>query len=117
MKISIAKCLSSEDMFRFSDIIENQGQSKNVTEKIIRDRKEVSKNRNDNETEYTSVEDLLNIHRTSSNGTTHVYEISNIIKEENVIIALGQEKKIYLSVINFVKSKHFLIFILGMNWL
>ena len=57
MKISIAKCLSSEDMLRFSDIVENQGQSKNVTEKIITDRKEVSENRNDNETEYTSVED------------------------------------------------------------
>ena len=33
--ISIAKVLSSESMFRFSDIVEILGQYENVTDKII----------------------------------------------------------------------------------
>ena len=37
--ISIAKGLSSEDMFSFSDIVESQEQNKNVTEKNISYRK------------------------------------------------------------------------------
>ena len=48
--ISIPKGLSSEDMFRLSDIAEIQGQNKNVTEKNFSDRKEVSENRNGTET-------------------------------------------------------------------
>ena len=80
-------------MFRFSYILEVQGQNKNVTEKIISDRKEVSENRNDTETEYASVEDPLNMCRTASNETTLVSEIPSIINEENVVIAPRQRKK------------------------
>ena len=67
---SIANRLSSKDSFRFFDIAEIQGQKKNATENTISDGKEVSENRKDNETEYRSVEDPLNMYRTSSNGTT-----------------------------------------------
>ena len=45
------------------------------------------------ETEFASVEDPLNMHRTASNETTLVFEIPSIVNEENVIIALGQRKK------------------------
>ena len=44
------------------------------------------------ETEFASVEDLLNMYRTTSNETTHVSESSNIINEENVIIPPEQGK-------------------------
>ena len=64
-------------MFRFSDIGEIQGQDKNVTEKVISDRKEVIENRSDTETEHASVEDPLNMHRTASNKPTLVSEIPN----------------------------------------
>ena len=63
--ISIAKGLSSEDMFRISNIAEIQGQNNNVTEKIISHRKNVSENRNDTDTEYVSVEDPLNMYITA----------------------------------------------------
>ena len=66
-------------MFRFSDIVEIQGRNKNVTEKIISDGKEVRVNRNNTETDYDSVEDPLNTHRTASNDTALVFEIPNII--------------------------------------
>ena len=49
---------------------------------------------NDTETEYASVEDLLNMHKTVSNKTTLISEIPNVNNEEDVIIALGQRKKI-----------------------
>ena len=68
--ISVAKGLSREDMFRLFEIVEIQGENKNVTEKIISNRKEMSENRNDTETEYASIKDLLNMHRTPSNETT-----------------------------------------------
>ena len=42
-----------------------------------------------NQIELASVEDPLNMHRTSSNGTTLFSEIQNKSKAENVIIALG----------------------------
>ena len=43
--------------------------------------------------ETLSVEDPLNMHRTASNETTVVSEISNIINDENVIVAPGQGRK------------------------
>ena len=52
----------------------------------------MSENRNDAGTEYASVEDPLSMHRTASNETTLSSEIPNVILEENVIIAPGQEK-------------------------
>ena len=51
--ISIKKGLLSEDIFWFPDIVENPGQNKNVTGKIISDRKEVSEKRNDTETDFS----------------------------------------------------------------
>ena len=80
-------------MISFSDIVEIQGQNKNVTQKIIPDRKELSETRNDTEKEYASVKDPLNLQRTSSNETTLVSETPSIINEQNVIIAPGQGKK------------------------
>ena len=80
-------------MISFSDIVEIQGQNKNVTQKIISDRKELSETRNDTEKEYASVKDPLNLQRTSSNETTLVSETPSIINEQNVIIAPGQGKK------------------------
>ena len=68
-------------MFRSSDVVEIQGQNKNVTEKNISDRKEGSENRNDTETEYASIEDPLNIYRTASNETSLVSEIPSIIRK------------------------------------
>ena len=92
--ISIVKGLSSEDMFKFSDIVEIQGETGSVTEKNISDGKEMIENVNYNrsETEFASVEDPLKMYRTASNETTLVSEIPNIINEGNVIIAPGQGK-------------------------
>ena len=54
----------------------------------------MTENNNDrSETEFASVDDLLNMHRTASNGTTLVSQIPNIINKENVIIPSGQIKK------------------------
>ena len=65
--ISIVKGLSSEEMFRFSDIVEIQRQSECVTEKNVSDRKEITENINDrSETEFSSDEDPLNMHRAAS---------------------------------------------------
>ena len=36
--------LQREDMFRFFDTVEIQGQNKNINENIVSDRKEVSEN-------------------------------------------------------------------------
>ena len=56
--------LSSEEMFKFSDIVENQGQSECVTEKNVSDGKEMTENINDkSEAEFASDEDPLNMHR------------------------------------------------------
>ena len=41
----LQRVLSSEGMFTLSDIFENVGPKKNVTENIISDRKEESENR------------------------------------------------------------------------
>ena len=88
--ISIGKVLSSEDMFKFSDIVEMSGKTEGDTENIS-DEKEMTKNVNDtrSRTEFASFEDPLYMHRTASNETTFVSEIPNIIDEKNVIIALG----------------------------
>ena len=81
-------------MFKFSDIVEIQGQSECVADKNVSHRKESTENINDrSETEFASVEDPLNMHRTASNKTTLVSDIPNIINDENVIIAPGQGKK------------------------
>ena len=92
--ISVTKGLSSEDMFKFSDIVEIPGETESVTEKNVSDGEEMTENINYNrsETEFTSVEDPLNMYRTASNETTLVSEIPNIINDENVIIAPAQGK-------------------------
>lgn len=46
----------------------------------------MSENSNDTETEYCSVEDTLSMHRTVSNETTLVFEISNLINVESIIL-------------------------------
>ena len=110
----MAKGLSNEDMSQFSDIVEIQGQSKSVTEKKISDGEEMTENINDrSETEFTLVEDPLNMHRTALNVTTLVSEIPNTINQENGITAPGQGKNPVLILRdNFVKSKHFLVLFL-----
>ena len=45
------------------------------------------------ETEFISVEDPLNMHRTTSNETTLVSEIPNIINDENALTKTGQGKE------------------------
>ena len=91
---SIAKGISSKDMFNFSDTVEIQGQSECVTEKNFSYRKEMTENINDrSETEFASVEDPLNMHRTKSNEKTVVSQMPNIINEENVITAPEQRNK------------------------
>ena len=92
--ISITKGLSSEDILNFSDIDENQEEAESVTENGISDGKEMNKNNNENtsEAEYASFKDPLNMHRTATNETTLISKIPNVINEENVIIAPGQEK-------------------------
>ena len=91
--ISIEKRLSSQDRFKFSDIVEMQGETESGTENIS-DGKETTENVNDirSETEFASAEDSLNMHRTASNETILVSQIPNIIDKENVIIAPGQGK-------------------------
>ena len=92
--ISIAKGLSSEEIFKFFDIVEIQGQSECVTEKNVPGGKEITENINDrSETEFASVKDSLNMHRTASNEKILVSGVLNIINDENVIIAPRQGKK------------------------
>ena len=59
-------------MFKFSNIVEIQGETESVTEKNISDGKEMTENVNYNrsETEFASVEDPLNMYRIASNETT-----------------------------------------------
>ena len=45
-----------------------------------------------NEAEYGSVEGPLSMHKTGSNETAFVPEISSTINDENVVIASGQRK-------------------------
>ena len=74
--ISIAKGFSSEDMFKFSDFVEMQGETEKGTAESICNAKD---NVNESGTEYTSVEDPLNIHRTVSNETTLVSNIPTFL--------------------------------------
>ena len=80
-------------MFRFSDIIEIQGENKTVTEKRIFNRTEMNESINNTETGYGLVEVPLSMHRSVSNETTLISEIPNIVTEENAIIAPGQKQK------------------------
>ena len=57
------------------------------------DGKQMSESINETDTEYASVEDVVNMHRTASHETTFVSEIPNIINEEYVTTAPGQGKK------------------------
>ena len=114
--ISISKGLLSEDMFKFSDIVEIQGQSDCVTEKNVSHAKKMTENINDrSETEFTSFKNPLNTHRTASNETTLVSEIANIINDKYIIIASGQRKISAISSDEFCKVKHFRIFFLRVN--
>ena len=49
-------------------------------------------NENESEAEYASVEGPLNVHRTTTIGTTLISEIPNTINEKNVITELVQGK-------------------------
>ena len=75
-------------MLKFSDFVEMQGETEKGTAESICNAKE---NVNESKTEYASVEDPLNIHRTASNETTLVSDIPNIVSNQN-IIAPGQGK-------------------------
>ena len=80
----VTKGLSSEDMFRFSNInLEIQGENESIAKKNILDGKEMRGNINHIEsgTEYASVEGPLNTHRTASNKTTLISEIPNVINK------------------------------------
>ena len=85
--ISIAKGPSCKEMFRFSDIVEVQGENWSATEKNISDRTEIMKSKSDTETEHGSVEDPRSMHRTAPIETTVISYIPNIINEENFIAA------------------------------
>ena len=78
-EISIGKGHFSEEIFRFSDIVGIPGEIESVTEKITSGQTEMSKSKNDNETQNGLGENPLSIHRTSSNETTLIFEIPNII--------------------------------------
>ena len=60
---SIGRGPSSEDMFKFADIVELQGKTEEGTAESICDTKE---NTHETETENASVEEPLNTHRTTS---------------------------------------------------
>ena len=85
----VRRCLSFLILLKFKD---NVGV---LLKKIVFDGKEMTENiNNSSETELTSLEDPLNVHRTISNESNHVSEIPNIINDENVIFATGQGKKL-----------------------
>ena len=65
-------------MFRFSNInLEIHGENESIAKKVILDWKEMRENINhiESRTEYASVEDPLNMHRTASNKATLISEI------------------------------------------
>ena len=68
-------------MINFSDIHKPHDVAERIHKKVI-----------SNETEYASVENPLGMHRTASNDKDLVSEIPNIINDENIVIAPGQEK-------------------------
>ena len=59
------------------------------------------------ETEFASVEDLLNMQRIASNERFLVFQIQNIINDENVIIAPGQGKKVSVLSDEFCEEQAF----------
>lgn len=61
-----------------------------VTEKNAIDGEEISDT--ENETEYVSVQDPLNMPRTASNEKTLIFKIPNVINDGNLIFAPGQGK-------------------------
>ena len=63
-------------MFKFSDFVEIQGETEKDTAESICNAKD---NVNESGTEYASVEDPLNIHRTVSNETTLVSNIPTFL--------------------------------------
>ena len=109
--ISIAKALSSEDMLKFSDFAEMQGEIEKGTAESICNAKE---NVNESETEYV-VEDPLSMHRTASNETTLVSNIANIVNNENIITAPGQGKTPVSVLSDEFCEEHFLIFFPQVN--
>ena len=104
-------------MFSFSDIVETQRESEFVTEKNVSDGKEMSKNINDrSQTEFASVQDPLNMQRTTLNKTTLVSEIPNIINEKCFYCTRAKKNsRVQFKVMNFVKSKHFHIYFLRVH--
>lgn len=66
-------------MFKVSDIAKMQGQSGIVMWKNTSDGNKMTENKNDrSETDFTSVQDSLNMQRTASNETIALSEIPNI---------------------------------------
>ena len=63
--ISIAKGISGQEIFRFSDIIKIQRKSQSATKKIIPDGKEMSESIDHTDIEYAFVEDFSNMYRTA----------------------------------------------------
>ena len=59
------------------------------------------------ETEFASVEDLLNMQRIASNERFLVFQIQNIINDENVIIAPGHGKKVSILSDEFCEEQAF----------
>ena len=95
-------------MFNFSGVVAVQGQSECATDKSVSDRKEMTENINDrNETEFASVEDTLNMHRTALNETTLVSQIPKLVIEENAIIASRQAKTVSSLNDEFCEQKEF----------
>ena len=91
--ISITKDFLSEEMFRFSDIVQIQGENEGIADKNFLDGKRKRESITETDTEYSSVEYLINMHRIASNQTSLVPKIPNKINEKNTIIASGQGKK------------------------
>ena len=81
-------------LLKFSDIVQIQGKSECLTEKIVSDKKEMTENIYDrSEIEFASVEDPLNVHTTASNETTLVSEIPYTINEEKYYNCTGAKKR------------------------
>ena len=59
---------------------------------------------------FLTIEDPLNMYRTASNETALIYDIPNMINEENIIIAQRQKKFSILSD-KFCEEQPFLFFL------
>ena len=79
-------CLSFVILLKFNN-------NMRVPEKNIFCGKEMAQNINDrSETELSSIEDPLNMHKTASSNTTLVSKIQNIINNDIVTMQQGKEK-------------------------